>query len=110
MTPKAKRGRPAVSTPPERFQEVVWALKGLNAGTADAGQQALALHWILYKVCKLDDSPYFPDNSRDTDFALGKQFVARCIAGVINMDLGAAAQLPKLGPSTSGEDDEMPNF
>ena len=95
--------------PPPRSQEVAWSLKGLSAGDADSGQQGLALRWIIHQLCGTYDFPYRPDSERDTNIALGKQFVGQQIVALINMTPEQITKLPKLGPSTPGEDDELPN-
>ena len=95
--------------PPPRSQETAWALKGLLAGEADSGQQGLALRWIINQLCATYDFPYRPDSERDTNIALGKQFVGQQIVALINMTPEQITKLPKLAAATSGEDDELPN-
>jgi hypothetical protein len=95
--------------PPLRAQETAWALKGLMAGEADAGQQNLALRWIINQLCATYDFPYRPDSERDSHIALGKMWVGQQIVALINMTPEQITRLPKLGPSTPGEDDEIKN-
>lgn len=61
---------------PAKYDEKVTnALKGLNAGVASAGQQQMALQWIIETLCGTYDMSYRPDSDRDTVFAEGKRFV-----------------------------------
>lgn len=66
------------------------ALRALQAGTADAAQQKRALAWIMNEASKYLDEPYRPggqDGDRDTVFALGRAFVGRQIAKLLNLNL-----------------------
>ena len=91
-------------------QDVVYALKALVAGAADAGQQGLAMRWIVNALCGTYDFSYRPDSQRDTDVALGKQFVGQQLVRLVNMPVDRVATLPKMGGATPGEDDELPNM
>jgi len=63
----------------------VYALKALHEGTADAGQQRLALDYIVHVIAKRFDLPYFPDSDRDSAFAAGKLFVGEQILKLIHL-------------------------
>lgn len=95
--------------PPVVTQDLVWSLKGLNAGDADAGQQTLALHWIITELCKTYDFPFRPgENDRDTNVAIGKMFVGQQLVAILNMPNEKIAKLPRLRPMGES-DDEIPN-
>lgn len=95
--------------PSHVFQEVAYAIRGVNAGTADASQQALAVRWIVHEVTKAYDMSYRPESARDSDFAEGKRYVGNELIRVINMTNEAVARLPKMRASGAGEDDEIQN-
>jgi hypothetical protein len=65
---------------------VVMAFKALKAGTAEAHQQQLALEWLIFQACAKGNFAYHPTD-RDTAFALGRQFVADQIVGLIDADI-----------------------
>ena len=96
--------------PPNVTQEIVWSLKGLMGGEADAGQQAMALKWIILELCETNGLPYRPDSARDTDFALGKMHVGRELVRMINMTPEQITNLPRLGGNLPGEDDAPQNM
>lgn len=58
-------------------EKITGAVKALAAGNANAGQQKLALNWIINAVCGTYDLSYRPgaDGDRNTTFAEGKRFV-----------------------------------
>ena len=94
--------------PPQLTQEICWALKGLNSGEADAGQQSLAISWIIQELCKTYDWPFRPESVRDTDIALGRQFCGQQLVRAINLTTDQVARLPKMRPSANN-DEELPN-
>ncbi len=93
--------------PPRRFQETAWALKGLNGGEADKGQQTMALAWIIRELCGTYDMPYRPGAPGDSDFAMGKMHVGQQIVALINMSPEQIARLPRMGATTQEDDDSM---
>lgn len=73
---------------PVRWPEnipAVYALKALASGEADAGQQRLALDYIIHVIAKRYDIPYFPDNERDSAFAAGKLYVGEQLLKMISL-------------------------
>lgn len=64
--------------PPDHDESVVYALRALAEGVANAGQQKLMVDYFRY-ITGLDDMSYRPgeEGRRDTDFAEGKRFVGR---------------------------------
>ena len=60
--------------PADYDQQVIYAVRALVAGKADAGQQGLVWAWVQY-VSGVDDQSYRPDSERDTAFAEGKRHV-----------------------------------
>lgn len=63
----------------------VYALKALAEGTADAGQQRLALDFIVHVIAQRYAIPYFPDSTTDSAFASGKLFVGEQILKLISL-------------------------
>ena len=63
-----------------------YAIQRLNEGNASPEQQQRALKWIIENACRTYDEPYFPDSSRDTDFALGKRHVGNEIVKMIKVN------------------------
>lgn len=61
---------------------VVAAIKALNKAEARGDQEQIFLKFLLGDLCEANVSP-FRDNARETDFALGKQWVAQQIVRVI---------------------------
>ena len=61
-------------------------VQALAAGNADSGQQKRALDWILKKACGLPTWAY-RDSQRETDVALGRQFVGQQIMGLLNLNV-----------------------
>lgn len=62
------------------------AVQALSAGVANEGQQKTALEWILKDACGLPLWPYRKDQ-RETDIALGRQFVGQQIMGLIKVNV-----------------------
>lgn len=60
---------------------VTGAIKALEAGAASAGQQQLALRWIVEAAAGTYDMSFRPgqDGDRDTAFAEGRRFVGNSI-------------------------------
>lgn len=76
--------------PPEYEPMHAAALQALAQGKASAHQQRLALDWIMYRASNYLDEPFRPggaEGDRDTVFALGRAFVGRQIAKLINVHL-----------------------
>jgi len=75
-------------------------MQALAKGTASAHQQRVALDWIMYRASNYLDEPYRPggdEGSRDTVFALGRAFVGRQIAKLLNVNLSVLARGGKDG-------------
>lgn len=85
-------------------QEQAWALKGLQGGDADGGQQSLALNWILYEVARIQDISYRPESDRDTAFAEGKRYCGIQIIRLLKMTPAQIALLPRFGAATQEDD------
>lgn len=80
----AKRPNADDAAPVNKF--VAYSIKSLAKGEASEAQQIAALNWIITYACGTDCSAYSRMSDRDTCFALGKQFVAAQINGVITID------------------------
>lgn len=67
------------------------AIKALQQGTATAEQQRRALDWILKNACELPRWPYRAGvNDRDTNIALGRQFVGHQIMMLVTLSMSSA--------------------
>lgn len=74
--------------PPQWDEADAVALQALCSGTANEGQQQRAISWIINTACATYDLPYRPESARDTDFALGKQFVGQQIVKLTKIKIG----------------------
>lgn len=63
------------------------ALQAMQGGNASAPQQQRALKWII-QCARTYDSTYFPESSRNTDFAEGKRAVGLQLVKLLNIKLG----------------------
>lgn len=85
--------KPAPNVPELPSYTAAVSLHAVAAGKADAGQQKIALAWIveeasgMYRQC-------FNDSIRLTDFMLGRAFVGQQIAGVLRMNLSSLQNAP----------------
>lgn len=86
------------STPAAFNSQDVAALQALRTGTANDGQQTRALDWILKAACG-DGLWPFRESQRETDVALGRQFVAQQIIGLFRINLSALKQHEERGDS-----------
>lgn len=68
--------------------EVAGAFRALAAGTAQPQQQKLALDWLINIAAGTYDEAYRPgeEGRRDTDYALGKQYVGRQVVKMIKLN------------------------
>lgn len=62
------------------------AIQSLTRGEADADQQKRALRWILEGACGLPIWAY-RETQRETDIALGRQFVGQQIVGLQRVNI-----------------------
>lgn len=90
---KEVAGKPWVF--PSTTLSEAYALQALEKGEATSEQQIKALKWIVEKLCGTYDLSYRPDSSRDTDFALGKQFVGLQIVRFIKTNLATYKEKSK---------------
>ena len=65
------------------------AIQALAAGNASPDQQRAALQWIIEGACGHNDWAYRPASERDTAMFLGRQFVAKQLIKLINLNLSA---------------------
>lgn len=81
--------KPAPASEPAKFVEAdVSSMQALFGGVANEGQQKRAVAWILESACGIGQWPYREDQ-RETDIALGRQFVAHQIVGLTKVNLSA---------------------
>tara|TARA_R110000868_G_scaffold411755_1_gene708902 strand:- start:20938 stop:21324 length:387 start_codon:yes stop_codon:yes gene_type:complete len=93
--------RPRALTDQEKLRQAPWypkpytladaaAVKAIANGMASPEQQRHGMRFIVVTLCQQLDMAYRPggeDGRRDTDFALGCQFVGNQIAKFFNMNL-----------------------
>lgn len=93
-----KRRRPPVtdqsllenaSWMPARYELAdISAVQAVARGDADSNQQRRALDWIIRQACATYDWPFRPNSARDTDVALGRQFVGQQIVKLLHLNPG----------------------
>jgi hypothetical protein len=97
--------------PPPLTQEIAWAIRAIAAGEADPGQQAMAIKWIVFNLCKTEDMSFRSDGphpQKDQDFAEGKKYCGQQIRRICSMSVEDLALLPRLsGGGPSDNDGEM---
>ena len=82
-----KPARTPGGSEPAQFTSVdAMAVQAVAAGTANDGQQKRALEWILKNACGLPAWAY-RESQRETDVALGRQFVGQQIVGILNVNV-----------------------
>ena len=113
MAPKKLPLPPNAPYRPARLSTtIVYAIKALPDGKADAAQQSALLHWLLYEATKAYDMSFRPggeDGKRDSDFAEGKRFVGLQIVRAFNMSPEEVAELKKQEDAGLPQDDEFPD-
>lgn len=84
---KLKALAPAPASEPAQFSEAdATSIQALAAGSANEGQQRRALQWILQSACGIGAWPY-RESQRETDIALGRQFVGQQIVGLSKVNI-----------------------
>jgi len=69
-------------------EDVAYAVRALQAGVANDGQQKLAWSWLIY-VSGVDDWAYRPDSAGTgaRDVVLGKQFVGHSFRKMLSEEV-----------------------
>lgn len=90
--------------PPDHDESVVYAVRALVEGSANAGQQKLLADYLRY-ITDLDAMSYRPgeEGRRDTDFAEGKRFVGREFFKLLHPLYTPNAALPAKRPRLAQE-------
>ena len=83
-TPKVLRAPANESAPISLF--MASAARAIAEGVAGDHQQKQFMHWLVFHACG-KSYPSYHDTDRDTAFALGRQFVADQINGLLTVDL-----------------------
>lgn len=74
--------------PPEYEEADVAAVQALHAGSATPDQQKRALKWIIEGAAATYDFPFRPgSDDRETNIALGRQFVGQQIVKLLKINL-----------------------
>lgn len=89
QAPRTKPGQPLIQQAVNNWTLAdASAIQALTRGEATPDQQKRALDWILRKACALPEWAYQPGTSdRDTNIALGRQFVGHQIVKLQNADM-----------------------
>lgn len=82
--------KPASYTP-----QVAAAIQALVNGTANKGQQIMAMKWIVEECCKTYDMSYRPNSERDTVLAEGKRHVGNQIVALTKVKIGKLQEVKK---------------
>lgn len=86
LKPSSKVKAPSAWDPAPWEDRHVFAIQGLQAGTASPDQQKAALKWIIEGACGHNDWAYRPSSERDTAMFLGRQFVAKQLIKLLNLN------------------------
>jgi len=78
---------PAAHDPAPWEDKHAQALQAVQAGVATPDQQRTALRWIIEGACGHNDWAYRPGSERDTAMFLGRQFVAKQIIKLCNINV-----------------------
>ena len=98
MTDKQWLPKKEAWLPVDYDDDVVLAVRAVEKGVANAGQQQLFFEWLRY-LCAADDWPFRPGDTRETDIMLGRQFVWSQISKMDN---------PALTPKTREKPQTVP--
>lgn len=71
--------------PPRELADVM-ALKSLRAGNANEDQQKRAFDYIVNEICGVQYLAFDHESARNTDFMLGRQFVAHTILKFVRLN------------------------
>jgi hypothetical protein len=81
---------------PAPYEETeVHAIRACIAGTANDGQQKLAMDWIIRKASNAYDVSYRPGDGLATAFAEGRRFVGLQIIKLLQPEVTAAVEARK---------------
>ena len=80
--------KPKAWAPPDYTLADVYAIQAVANGGASPDQQKRAMDYIIRVLAGTYDMAYRPDSARDTDFALGKQWVGQCLVFFVNINPG----------------------
>ncbi len=97
MAKPLKAVMPGLASHPATFVPAdATALQAIAAGTANDSQQKRALKWILEGACGLPVWAY-RESPRETDIALGRQFVGQQIMGLLKVQVSKMNEESKHG-------------
>lgn len=82
-------------SPAPYSEAVLYAIRALIAGTANDGQQKLAIDWIITKASNHYDLSYRKGDSHATAFAEGRRFVGAQIVKMTRPETLAALKAVK---------------
>lgn len=98
MKSELKALMPGAASEPAKFNTGdATAVQALAAGVATADQQKRALKWILESACALPVWA-FRSEARETDIALGRQFVGQQIVGLTRVNVSRLKKSEEMTP------------
>ena len=78
------------------------AVQACVRGDASADQQKRAINWIMYKAAAIGEFAFRPgENDRETNIALGRQFVGHSIAKMLAINTSAFRRKVDETPSST---------
>jgi hypothetical protein len=95
MTPKKRSPDRRPWHPAPYDTQTIYALKALDKGTANEGQQKRVLEWIINAVARTYDVSFVPDSDRESAYAEGRRAVGLELVKLINLPASAVAQIRK---------------
>lgn len=76
--------RPEADADIEWPPEIIWALKGIESGTATPHQQHIGLSYVLLAICRMNASAWSP-RPEERDFLAGRRWVGIQIMRAVAM-------------------------
>jgi len=89
LKPVAKVKAASAWDPAPWEERHAYALQALAGGVASPDQQKEALRWIIEGAAGHNDWAYRPSSERDTAMFLGRQFVAKQVIKLLNINLSS---------------------
>ncbi len=65
-------------------KDIAMAWKAISEGAASGAQQKLALHDLLFNVCRLREQSHVPEKPGETAFNEGRRYVGLYVGGAID--------------------------
>jgi hypothetical protein len=96
-----RKDRPPIVLPAWEVADAA-AIQACVRGDASPAQQQRAINWIIYGAANTYDFAFMPgDTDRETNIALGRQFVGMQIVKLLSIKTAALRRQPDDTPSTT---------